>query len=86
MDLPFDLSLAPFVRQRSQDGSLVALDAYGKGPQLRGVTFRSFFQPGLERRCVSAADHPHEGLSQRTGHLHLRMGLLYEIEEVLVFR
>jgi hypothetical protein len=78
--------VTPLVRQSSQDGSLVALDACSKGLQFRDTTPRGFFQPGLKCRCVSVTDHQHEGLSQCTGQFHLRMGLLYEVKQVLVFR
>jgi hypothetical protein len=67
---PSTCRFPPLVRQSGQNGSLVALDACGKGLQLRDTTPRRFFQPGLKCGCVSVTDHLHEGLSQYTGHFH----------------
>ena len=85
MDLPFHLSLTPLVRQSSQDSCLVTLDASGEGPQFWHPTPDRSFQPRVERKCISAANHLHEGLSQRTSYSHLRMSLLPEGEQALVF-
>jgi hypothetical protein len=78
--------VTPLVSESGQHSRLVALDACSKGPQFRDTTPRRFLQPRLERGCVSVTDQLHEGLSQCTGHFHLRMGLLYEVKQVLVFR
>ena len=86
MDLPFHLSLTPFVSEGSQDGSLVTLDTRGKGPQFWNPTRARFFQPRLQRGCISLPNHLREGLRQCTSCPHLRMGLLYEVDGALVFR
>ena len=86
IDLPFDLSLTPFVSEGGQDGRLVTLDACGKGPQFWDPTRASSFQPRLQRGCLSLPNHLREGLRQFTCCPHLRVGLLEEVEGALVFR
>jgi hypothetical protein len=86
VDLPFHLSLTPFVSEGGQDGSLVTLDACGKGPQFWDPTVDSCLQPGLQRGGISLPNHLCKGLRQFAGCLHLRMGLLDEVEGALVFR
>ena len=86
IDLPFDLSLAPSIGKGGQDGRLLTLHAGGKGPQFWDTALGGFLQPGLQRGGISLPNHLREGLRQFTGHPHLRMGLLDEVERALVFR
>jgi len=75
-NLAFRLSLTPSIGEGGLDGSLVTLNACGKGPQFWDSTLGSSFQPGLQRGCISLPNHLREGLRQFTCHPHLRMGLL----------
>ena len=85
MDLPFHLSLILFVSEGSQDGSLVTLDACGKGPQFWDPTRASSFQPRFQRGWIFLPNHLREGLGQFTCCPHLRVGLLEEVDGALVF-
>ena len=60
-----DLPLTPGIGEGGHPGRLVTLTAGGKGPQFWDTTLDSFFQPRLQRGCLSLANHQPDRLTRR---------------------